>query len=168
MSGPEAKRARVDPSHNSLPGTNASECEKEEKDTIPPFSWTDLPAELWATHILIFLPYADMIRSSIVSKTFLKEFAPRVTEIDVESPHEMKAAVAKRFRGVETLRIRCLFSHGGDLTDEDDEDSGPGPELGRKRARDPAPTRARARAAAAAAAPPAAGTRTAGKRRKKA
>ena len=121
MSEPEAKRARVG---NSFPRTDASDCEKEEKDTIPPpSSWIDLPAELWATNILIFLPYADMIRSSIVSKTFLKEFAPRIKEIDVESPHEMKAAVAKRFRSVETMRIRCLFSHGGDFTDEDDEDS---------------------------------------------
>lgn len=121
MSEPEAKRARVG---NSFPRTDASDREKEEKDTIPPpSSWIDLPAELWATHILIFLPYADMIRSSIVSKTFLKEFAPRIKEIDIESPHEMKAAVAKRFRSVETMRIRCLFSHGGDFTDEDDEDS---------------------------------------------
>ena len=119
MSAPEAKRARVG---NSFPGTDASDCENEEKDTIPPSSWVDLPAELWAAHILIFLPYADMVRSSIVSRTFLKEFTPRIKEIDVESPHEMKAAVAKRFRGVETMRIRCLFSHDGDLADEDDED----------------------------------------------
>mmetsp|Transcript_34649 Transcript_34649/g.101844 ORF Transcript_34649/g.101844 Transcript_34649/m.101844 type:complete len:420 (-) Transcript_34649:185-1444(-) len=136
VSGPEAKRARVGPSRDSLPGTDASDCEEDEKDTTPAdqtslstpsspnsSSWMNLPAELWATHILIFLPYVDMIRSSTVNKTFLKEFAPRIKEIDVESPDEMKAAMAKRFRGVETMRIRCLFSHCGDRVDEDDEDS---------------------------------------------
>lgn len=127
-SGPQLKRARVGPSRNSLPGTDASDNEEDEEDTLTNTSpnnplWTRLPGEIWASHILIFLPCADMIRASTANKTFLKDFTPRIAEIDVESPAEMKAAIARRFRGVEKIRIRCLFGHRGERSDEEDEDS---------------------------------------------
>lgn len=154
--GPQLKRARVGPSRNSLPGTDASDNEVDDKEDVAtpsgapavtstctsppatqhqdgeqmeappspnPSSWMSLPAELWASHIMVFLPYVDMIRASTINKTFLKEFTPRIKEIDVESPDEMKAAIARRFRGVEKIRIRCLFRHCGEFADDDDEDS---------------------------------------------
>lgn len=155
--GPQLKRARVGPSRNSLPGTDASDSEGgDEKDDVTPpatataasaacasppatqcqdkeptaappspnsSSWMSLPAELWASHIMVFLPYVDMIRASTINKTFLEEFTPRIKEIDVDSPDEMKAAIARRFRGVEKIRIRCLFRHCGEFADDDDDDS---------------------------------------------
>ena len=68
-----------------------------------------LPAELWAL-VMPFMPFRDVLRCSIVNKSFLNDVAPRVKRITVLNRAEMRfGKPASRFRGVEHITMHACF-----------------------------------------------------------
>ena len=84
----------------------------------PPPPLGPLPAELWAD-VIDSLDLGEMIRACLISRSFLREVIPRVTEIEVDHADQMRAFVGRRFSGVTVLRIGCLFEYY-DYEHEDD------------------------------------------------
>lgn len=76
----------------------------------PPPPLGPLPAELWAD-VIDSLDLGEMICACLISRSFLREVIPRVTEIEVDHADQMRAFVGRRFSGVTVLRIGCLFEY---------------------------------------------------------
>mmetsp|Transcript_37704 Transcript_37704/g.82781 ORF Transcript_37704/g.82781 Transcript_37704/m.82781 type:complete len:360 (+) Transcript_37704:242-1321(+) len=107
----EAKRARVGPSPRSM---------LEADSKLSPL---DPPSDTWANHVMPFLPYIDIINCTAINHAFLRDVAALVRDVYISSAAEMKVAPARRFCGVESIRIGCIYKHSGELEYEDDEDS---------------------------------------------
>ena len=85
-----------------------------------------LTADLWAL-VMPYLPYLDNLRCTAVNRSFLHDVAPKVKEIMVMSSAEMKVKPARRFGGVEDVKVACLYRRRrvmlvGDRYGEYDED----------------------------------------------
>ena len=67
-----------------------------------------LSPDLWAI-VLMFLPYRDILRGTILNRTFLREVSPKVRSIRIHTASQMRAIPARRFAGVTDIVIECLF-----------------------------------------------------------
>lgn len=67
-----------------------------------------LSPDLWAI-VLMFLPYRDILRGTILNRTFLREVSPKVRSIRIHTASQMRATPARRFAGVTDIVIECLF-----------------------------------------------------------
>ena len=67
-----------------------------------------LSPDLWAI-VLMFLPYRDILRGTILNRTFLREVSPKVRSIRIHTANQMRAIPARRFAGVTDIAIECLF-----------------------------------------------------------
>ena len=87
-----AKRARTEPS---------------------PLDETHLSPELWA-HVMLYLPYSDILNCTLVNRMVLHEAAPKVTSLRICSARQMRAEPARRFSGARRIKIDCLFQDNYD------------------------------------------------------
>lgn len=71
-------------------------------------SANDVTPDLWV-HVMLFLPYTDILQCSAVNRFFLHGISPRIEKIEVYSSSEMRVVPARRFGGVKEVIISCLF-----------------------------------------------------------
>jgi hypothetical protein len=105
------------------PPRKRSKVEEEANGAAPP-STTDgrceLPPEVWG-NILDYLPFSDVLRTSIVSKYMLHDALPQVTRLSIFKVGELRSAYARRFQtgNVNQIDVYCLITC---LDPDDDEE----------------------------------------------
>lgn len=68
-----------------------------------------LTPDLWAS-IFGYARYEDCLRAFTVCKSFLNDVIPRIKEIAVFDPRALKVGPARRFTGVRSVEICCIFA----------------------------------------------------------
>mmetsp|Transcript_32567 Transcript_32567/g.71475 ORF Transcript_32567/g.71475 Transcript_32567/m.71475 type:complete len:381 (+) Transcript_32567:266-1408(+) len=63
---------------------------------------------VWAK-VVSALPFRDALNCSVLSRSFLREVAPRVDTLSIERPAELHVILARRFSGVSTVGVSCFY-----------------------------------------------------------
>ena len=109
MSGADSGSTAIVPVHNR----NGAAAEPDLSAKASAISFlSDVPTltpDLWA-NVYGYTRYEDCLRAFTVCKSFLAEVIPRIKEIAVFDPRALKVGPARRFTGVKSVVIACIFA----------------------------------------------------------